>query len=635
MLNKLIHKLKSHPICLYLFFYFLFLFSLLFFRNPVGDEVYYLRETLLISELLKKGIWIGNYGVGLHGFLFKLPVALIYILIGKPSVLVATLFTILISIGSVYFFYKIVKRFFKEGNYAFWSTVIFSLMLQYVNMSISFNRDIPAIFTVLLFFYLFLNESKPWLIGLSFLLMLDAKEHIFLTVAPLYGVYIFINYTFFIKGISIWKRIKEIISKSFVAYILPLMWVIIMFTTSIIPVNMFMASISGLVNTGMAWNKSQFSTQLATQNLLEDETAKSIPSLKEFGKLDKYCNSQGLDYMDDAYSKGHVMSDGLICKILTWGDMAAGYIGKMLYPRTFSFISVPKIIVLPTIVFSISMFLKWFKKKDRRVMLPMILLFNVLVLIVRASHGRYLLCVTPLFALFFVMFVKEAIKKEKYFRDVLIGTTVFVLLGLYFESSFILPKIILEVSLLILFWSIWYFRKNTKLISSLKLLFLFALSSGMFLTNVAFFYSIGQISSYLKFGYNRETIEIVEQLPSEERVWINNYGSSDLIRFFRKDLYTNPEWVWHLAGWLPKKDLLKVYAEPNTYTTNITDIEEFRTQLKEKGINTVVMVVSTIEDEEFSDQEKLTDLLDQDWLQLEETLELKNKEVYIFKFIDK
>ena len=631
MFKNITYKLKSKQIYLYILFYFLFLLSLSFLRNATADETIYLKETLLISELLKNGIWIGNYGVGLHGFLFKLPVALIFILIGKPSVLVATLFTISISIASVILFYKIVKRFFKEGNYAFWSTVIFSMMFYFINTSIIYSRDIPAIFTVLLFLYLFLNESKNWLIGLSFLLMLDAKEHIFLTVAPLYALYVVINYVFFVKGKGVWEKTKKIISKLIVAYILPFIWVLLMFTTSIIPMNMFVASVSGLIDTGMSWNKSQFSTEVATQNFLKDEEAKSMPSLKKIDNLEGHCNigspnNSGLNDLELEIS-----NDSLICKFVHWGDIVLGYTGKLLYPRTFSFISVPKIITLPAIVFSISMLITWFKKKDKRIILPMILLFNVLVLMIRASHGRYLLCVTPLFALFFVMFLDKGLKKEKYFRNVLIATTIFVILGLYFESSFLLPKIILEGGLLVLFWGLWFVRKNKKLLSSLKQLFLFALAGGMFLTALAFSYSIGQISSYLKYGYNRETAKMAEELPKEERIWINNYGSSNLMGLFRNDLYTNPEWKWQLASWIPKKDLLKVYAEPNTYTFSIIKMEKFRERLEELEIETVAMVVSTIEEEKFSDQDKLTDLLSQELLQLKEVVELKNKKMYIFQ----
>jgi hypothetical protein len=124
---------------------------------------------------------------------------------------------------------------------------------------------------------------------------------------------------------------------------------------------------------------------------------------------------------------------------------------------------------------------------------------------------------------------------------------------------------------------------------------------------------------------------MVEYLPKEENVWINNYGSRSLIQFYRGDLYTNPEWKWHLSSWIPKKDLLKVYAESNTHTFPISYIDRFKEQIEELEIETVVMVVSTIEDEKFTDQDKLSDLISQEWLELEEAIELKNKKMYIFQ----
>src|SRR3989304_6258119 len=99
---------KNISLSLILFIILVSIFNLVtifFFRAAYSDEVHYLKETLLMSELLKKGEWIGNYGVGLHGFLFKLPVALIFILTG-PSVLAATLFNFFLSMRMLFFIYK-------------------------------------------------------------------------------------------------------------------------------------------------------------------------------------------------------------------------------------------------------------------------------------------------------------------------------------------------------------------------------------------------------------------------------------------------------------------------------------------------------------------------------------------------
>ncbi len=267
-IQKVKQLIKSNPIYIYIFFYFIVLVILSFFRHSSADESYYLRETMLISELLKKGEWIGNYGVGLHGFLFKLPVALVFILLGKPSVFVATLFTILLNIFSLVLFYKLVKKFFNKKDYATWATILLSVTFHYFGTSITFLRDIPAVFTVLLFLYLFLTKANSWKIGISLLLMLDAKEHVFFTVAPVFGIYSVINNFYFINISNGWKKLKNTLSEFFKGYFLSILWIVLMFTTSIIPINMFVASITGQIEEGITWNKSQFLSTSATENLM-------------------------------------------------------------------------------------------------------------------------------------------------------------------------------------------------------------------------------------------------------------------------------------------------------------------------------------------------------------------------------
>ena len=112
-MKRFVHKLSNKKIfIIYLVIYFVFLVVLSLFRDAIKDETIYLRETMIIAELLKKGVWIGDYGVGLHGFLLKMPMALLFIILGKPSVFAATLFTIIISISSVWIFYKIAEKYF-------------------------------------------------------------------------------------------------------------------------------------------------------------------------------------------------------------------------------------------------------------------------------------------------------------------------------------------------------------------------------------------------------------------------------------------------------------------------------------------------------------------------------------------
>ncbi len=607
LMRQKLSRLKVEPFYLLLLFYTIFVLVQVFMRHASADEAYYFKETALLSELIKKGVWFGDYGVGLHGFLFKMPVAVGFLILGKVSVLFATLFTVCLSIGSLIIFYKILKEYFLRETYALWSVALLASSLQFLMTTISFNRDIPALFATLLFSYLFLKKSNIWLIGLSLLLIFDAKEHVFLTIAPVYGLYLFLEFLKNFSKISIVENIKKFFINIFSAYIFTVIWVLLMFYTSVLPVNMFVASIFGLVESGLEWNQSQFSTEFATQNTMGD-SARDMPLL----------------YYSECDS---ALPTKIVCSTINVLNEIIVYVGKILYPRTFSFLSIPKIIAFPTIFYSFLLLKQWWKMKDKRYLFPAILLFNVLVMVLRASHGRYLLCVVPIFSLVFVLFLKDYLKKGKNSRTVLIATTIFVLFGLLFETTYIAPKIILEVGLLLLMWSIWFLPT----FSYLSRLFLLGCVTGMFVTQLAFSFGIGQISTYLKYGYNMETKRIVAELDDSEKIWINDYGSGDLINVYRNNLFNNPEWNWDLADWLPKKSLLKVYSESNTYTSFINEIDVFQQYVFENQISKVVLVVSVLETEEFQNQKMLEEFWAQDWLEFERELELKNKKMYIFK----
>lgn len=627
--NKRFKISKISSIILYLIFFFIFSIGLSLLRDATGDETYYLQETMLIVELFEKGLWIGNFGVGLHGFLFKIPVALIFLVLGKPSVFVATLFTIILGVSSVYLFYKILKKYFLNKKFSLLSTILFSLTLYFISTTISFNRDIPAILMVLVFFYLFLNKSNKWWIALSLLLMLDAKEHVFLTVAPLYGLYLIIVGIQSIKKQGRFESIKKTLKDIFIVYIFPVVWIVLMFTTSFVPVNMFIASIGGLVTSGYDWNESQFTPAIASSNLLEGE-GKQMIQIADVVVTGCGMNEEALGEEGAVCSKSCEGLD-LKCRSFDLIDTILSYIGKILYPRTFSFISIPKIIVLPALVVAFKQFLVWWKKRDRKYLLPMILFFNVLILVLRASHGRYLLCVSPLLMLFFIMFIKDFYKSIKFSRTVLIYTTIFVLLGLYFESTFLLPKTILELGLLIVFWSLYVFRNQVeKTKAFLKILFVSLLALGMLLTQLAFSYSIGQIGNYLKYGYNRESLQMSEKFNEEVVIWVNEYGSTNLLRVHRNDLSINPEWNWQLTEWLPKERFLATVSEKRTFSFPVVSIEAFKENIQIKEIERVVLVISIFEEDPFLEQDYLEEFKELEWLRLDEEVLLQNKMIYIF-----
>ncbi|MHC1716416.1 MAG: hypothetical protein AB9915_00770 [Candidatus Dojkabacteria bacterium] len=621
--------LRENYIFIFLFLYFVFLIILTYFRDATEDEAIYLKETFILSELIKNNIWFGDYGVGLHGFLFKVPVAILFIIFNGNYVTIATLFTIFLSICSLYLFYKIVNIFFFKKYFAFWTTVLLSVTLYFVNTSVGFYREIPVLFTVLLFMYFLLKNSNKWLIAFSLLLMLDAKEHVFLTIAPVYGFYLLLFEFKNKKNLSFLHKVGKTFKNWFVSFGLSLLWIILMFTTSIVPMNMFLASTLGLTSTGMSWNKLSFSPKVAVENIAEN--GKEIFQLTNIESI-----SSEIEEIEKNEKNENTTFDRICSFVVKSFDTFLSYVGKVLYPRTFSFISIPKIIVLPSLIMAFSQFFIWFKKRDPKYILPMIMCFNVAVVIIRASHGRYLLSIAPLFALFFVMFLKEGIKNHKYFRNTLMATTIFVILGLLFESSFVVPKVILEISLLVIFWCIWFFRnRGEKTVNILKFVFLGTLSSSMLLTTLVFSYSIGQISNYLKYGYNRETERIAREFKQDEMIWINEFGSVDLIKIYRGDLSNDPEWVWELNDKVPKRSLLKELPGKNTFSLSaIPRVDIFKQYIIENNIAKIAILASSVEGNPFKQEEFLTVLYEQTWLEKEEPIKLENKILYVFDVKD-
>jgi len=146
-----------------------------------------------------------------------------------------------------------------------------------------------------------------------------------------------------------------------------------------------------------------------------------------------------------------------------------------------------------------------------------------------------------------------------------------------------------------------------------------------------FSYKIGQISNYLKYGYNRGNENIALHLSKESRIWINDYESKDILDFYRGNLYIEPEWNWKLANWIPKKYLLKTNGEEKTFVSGFIDMGTFKEYIYGNKIEEVVFLKSTIIGDQFPYEERLEECFSQEWLTFEKEIELKNKIMYVFQ----
>ncbi len=205
----------------------------------VKDESLYFNETWLMSQLLQEGRWIGNYAVGLHGFLFKLPMALIFLITG-PSVEIVTIFNILLACITGLLFYNLSKKVLGKSEYGVLSTLILLSSFYFFISTPTYLREIPSVFVVVLFLYSLIDNWDKWKMSLIFLLLLDSKEYIFFVFALFYLILLLIESDK--KGVS---KIVEVL-KQYVLIMLPsAVWLVLMFTTSIIPMNMYVVSTLG------------------------------------------------------------------------------------------------------------------------------------------------------------------------------------------------------------------------------------------------------------------------------------------------------------------------------------------------------------------------------------------------------
>lgn len=599
-------KIKNNPDTIfYIFFglYFVLMLVLAYFRDMVNDEALYYREAWLMSEVLKNGEWIGNYAVGLHGFLFKLPPALLFLVTG-PSIDIVTVYNILLGMLAGFFLFKLLKSTFKNSWFATFATVFMMTSFHFVLSMPTFLRDIPSLLMVVIFLYGVVKKWNKYWMSLIFLLLLDSKEYVFLVFAVFFVIWLLISS----KEVGFWKKIWEVFKTCVVVFLPSFVWIVLMFTTGLIPANMNLAAILGLVEENFRYTLKHFSTDFNSKNLIEGGTSVSL-----------------------------VQGEGKLVEIY---NFVMAYLGKILYPRSFSFLSVPKVVIFPVVFSSIMLVWKYIKSKKKEfsifVFSSLLILVWLLFYILRTSHGRYLLPILPFIGimLVYILFLSNFTRKQRI--GLVASTGIFVLAGFFFESSYILPKIIIETFLfVVLIFAL--FKPTLKLVRGLFIPIVTIFSLGIALL---FSSTQGQINAYIKWGRNRQVEEMAGTLPKEKLFWANPFENRNVLSVITDEKKFETEWKWVFKEFIPKKILLKtigevysdyspVYQDPATL---IYDFEGLREYLYQANIKKVAILFST--KEEFPSQSFVFYFSEFDWLELEQEVQLKNKIVYIFDVKD-
>lgn len=605
-------NIKKYIPTIFFILSFLFFLSLGLLRDSLVDENIYLGESAVIAVLLKSGQWIGDYGVGLHGFLSKFLVGIIYSFTG-PSVFIATLLNIIFGVLCGVVFYKILNKNFKFSMLiSLLGVIILFSNYQFITYVPTFYRDIGALLFVLFFLESVLSKRSKWISGLYLLLIFDAKEHVFYSLAPAIVIWLCTESYSMYKGNYV-KIFKETFISGVKMFLPSLIFLILMFATSLIPLNVYNASILGLVDGGLKEATKGFNVEEATYNQdlqFNKEDAVSIPLIP----IPEGENSI------------------ILISIITFLNLIISYIGKVFYPRTFSFLSIPFLILIPAIYFSFKDISKYYKNKEFGfLLLPIILLIYLVVYILRASLGRYLLPIAPIVIIYFLYFL-NSLPQLKDFRKIVTWVCIFSVCGMFFEYSYILVKLLFTVFLILFFWFMYKQKKfNNILLNSIFVIVLAVFTVG---TSLLASYRNGQIGAFLLYGYNRECEKIVKLFPENQNIWINDIGWDRLPSVLKSEDVQDPEWKWSLRKWIPKKDLLKRLDNQKIFNFSSRNIANFKSNLISNSVDTVIYVdLKKNYAREILGSKNRDEVLNLDILVLEKKIEMKNKDVYIFSVI--
>jgi len=604
--------------------YTVLLSVLAYFRFAIYDEKLYLHETAMMAEILKNGEWIGRYGVGVHGFLFKLPVALVYLITG-PSIYVATFFHIILSALTSWAFYHFAKRIFKNKPTPIIALVLLLTNFAFLSWSTTFHREIPVLFTTMLFIYVFTKKDFKYKILISsilLMLVLDAKEYVFFILLPAVLVYLFLLE--YLKKRHFLKSVLET-SKKFVLLLIPaILYLYLMFYTNLLPINMFNASLLGFTEDNFSY---QIRHTLPTATLSDMSTTENNNILYSYNK--------GFSERD---------SFGIIQPIISVITLPLSYIEKFFYISNFSLQSIPVILLIPSFLTSIFLFIKWKSSRKELLFLNLFYWSFLLVYTIRTSHERYILPLIPIYILFLLMFFVQTKKKSKKFEPYLkvslllmLISTAFTLFYQSFSNQKELFNIFISIVFTILFLLYFYLIRKRELLY--KLIIISIVTGSLFIISYA---QLTKNQLYLSrtWGINGEADKIAELLDPEDVIFVDSKSGSiseftALINFYRATNYPEIEWNWKLDKTKRKRDLEE--NEPNQdffSKLDSNDLEDFREQINNKEINKIVLLESTIEDYSFPLEEHIEELLFENWLELEIKKELKNKILYIFTIIE-
>ncbi|MDD2224785.1 MAG: hypothetical protein PHP97_01335 [Candidatus Shapirobacteria bacterium] len=575
---------RDKPLLITLVLLFIFFTVInLFFRDTVEDETEYIKEALVLSDCIRHGQWFGNYSVGLHGFLLKIPAAIIFMFSG-PNIFLIRSINVIFSLANCILFYKILdSKKINLSKYKFIGVILFISSFQFLTTTPTFIKESSLLFFILLFIYELLNKKRFWLLGLFLLLIFDAKEYVAFVISPAIGLWLIIS------------RQKNFILRSIQIFFPTIIFTVLMFTTSLVPLNPFVASIIKLTNDSQYQNR-HFSVEYSTANL-----------------------------------QLYTTNEKVLSQNMKIYQIVISYVQKILYPKVFSLLSLPLIIVIPSLATSIILFNKWRKtKKYELMLLPLIFWIYLIVYVFYTSIGRYLYPIFPIIYIFFLFLIKNNKIFSKPILLTIISTSgILTILDVFYDQGFLYIKALLYLCFFIglILISFDKFKK-------LSFLYIYCFCLVSFASTFIFFITQDQIANSLNWGIDRECQEIIKELPENGKILINEFGWKQLPNIYINETYNLPEWQWPLKDWVPKKTLLKTIGDQKIYNNLWSTEEELKKIIEFNNIEYLVFIESSLTDNKFYRQGTVNFALGLEWTKLEKVKTYKNKYIYILKIIN-
>lgn len=588
-------------------------------RDAKQDEALYIHETAIMADCLRAGHWFGNESVGLHGFLFKIPAALVFLVVG-PSVFAATLVTVALGGVAAWLGFRFLRQLLGDDAWALAGTWLLITNFQFLRLIPTFNRDIPALVAFLLFMDAVLSCRNRWVVGLCLLLVLDAKEYLFFMAAPAVVIWVVWEECSAHKGLA--GALRWVAARLAAAFLPAAIYLFLMFFTGVVPLNMFAARALGLTDPRI--------TRSATAPFAPEEATRSEwKGTVEIGAIEEKDVDEAVEPVREAQHSNQRRGSSQFLRY------ALRYVGKVFYPSMFSFAGIPKALALPALLMSFVMFLTWRRRGDTgavRLCLLAWVFFGFYLLL--AGSPRYMLPLYPLLIAFFLMFLREGPAMPRFTRWTMTATVVFVALGLCFSPAGLFKKMAVNAMMLAAIGAALWTAPRRRRAVALGVPILVGVLCAVAAMRYSLDHRFGQIHNYRLFGYDRECRKVVAALPPDDRVWLNASVWNRLPLMYRDDRPHTPEWQGSLKGWVPKCDMLHINDDVRTFLFAWYDNFDFRKKIRQHHIQWVALLVSHVRGREFSYQAQFDMLRANPWLELEQTLPFKNKTLYLFRYIE-